>query len=124
MGELEASRKGAGTSARVSAVLFVFALLVVLGGVCWCAYIAWHRTDAGENGEHRPGIDRDARPGPVQMAPCGRRRCVAGYRGGAEDRGFESYPLSGDCWRSGCPSSSYGGHRTPDALMRTGGSQN
>ena len=42
MGELEASRKGAGTSARVSAVLFVFALLVVLGGVCWCAYIAWH----------------------------------------------------------------------------------
>lgn len=42
MGELEANRKGAGTSARVSAVLFVVAFLAVLGGVCWCAYIAWH----------------------------------------------------------------------------------
>src|SRR5690242_16686010 len=40
MGELETSRKGAGKPARVSAVLFVV-FLAVLGGVCWCAYVAW-----------------------------------------------------------------------------------
>jgi hypothetical protein len=48
MGELETNRKGAGRSARISAVLFVIAFLAVLGGVCWCAYVALHEpTPAG-----------------------------------------------------------------------------
>jgi hypothetical protein len=42
MGELETSRKGAESSARVSAMLFVVVFLAVLGGVCWCSYVAWH----------------------------------------------------------------------------------
>lgn len=54
-----------------------------------------------------------------ELKTSGRRRCIARHRGGTEDRGFEFYPISGTRRRTGCSSSGYGGHRTPDVLMRT-----
>ena len=91
MGELETSRRGVGKRATGSAVSFVVAFLVILRGVCWSAYVAWHvptpATTASIALEFIVTPDRALR-----NAACGRQRCVVGHRVDTEIAGSNPIP--------------------------------
>jgi hypothetical protein len=123
MGELETSRRSAGTPAGVSAV-FVVAVLAVLGGVCWCAYVAWHEPTPART--ESAAVELIVTPDPalckwLPVVAAGASLVIAVAQRVAGSNPIRFLATAG---RSGCFPSSYGGHRTPDALMRTGGSQN
>jgi hypothetical protein len=73
-------------------VLFVVAFLVILGGVCWSAYVAWHGPTPATTASIALEFIVTPDPGIAEKAACRRQRCVAGHRGDTEIAGSNSIP--------------------------------